>query len=143
MNCAVIQADSIFSPSHPGSQLPRYRMSKNLFSKSCDFPIFTISQSFIFKLMKAVRIKIVNRALDLVRFELILLKYIVEYKLAYQEVKNESTLQLKLRHGELLLLNLTCEEAEFERFKLNWREYLENEEWYFNMSEWGVNKIKI
>jgi len=93
--------------------------------------------------MKAVRIKIVNRALDLVRFELILLKYIVKYKLAYQEVKNESTLQLKLRHGELLLLNLACEEAEFERFKLNWREYLENEEWYFNMSEWGVNKIKI
>jgi len=90
--------------------------------------------------MKAVRIKIVNRALDLVRFEFILLKYIVEYKLSYQKVKNESTLQLKLHHGGSLLLNLACDEAEFEKFKLSWGGYLENEEWYFNLSEWGLIK---
>jgi hypothetical protein len=39
-----------------------------------------------------------------------------------------------------LLLNLACDEAEFEKFKLSWGGYLENEEWYFNLSEWGLIK---
>lgn len=93
--------------------------------------------------MKAFRIKTSDQALNLSRFEIVLLKDIANHHLDYQLANNEAFIHLELHQGEPFLLSLACEEVRYQKFKLSWDMFLENEEYYFNLSEWRLNKIKI
>lgn len=86
--------------------------------------------------MKAVRIKTCTDVLTLSRFEIVLLKDSIDFKLAFLPLKNEAVLHLKLLKGGLLELSLTCDELQFEKFKLRWERFQLNEEYYFDLSEW-------
>mgnify|MGYP000657389014 FL=1 len=90
--------------------------------------------------MKAVRIKIVDHDLNLSRFEIVLLKDIAFHNLDYQLAKSEAVIQLELHQGEPFLLSLPCDEMEYDKFKLRWERFKENEDYYFDLSEWGLIK---
>jgi len=105
-----------------------------------------ISQFLLFlnplnlKAMKAIRIKIVDHDLNLSRFEIVLLKDIAFHNLDYQLAKSEAVIQLELHQGEPFLLSLPCDEMEYDKFKLRWERFKENEDYYFDLSEWGLIK---
>jgi len=90
--------------------------------------------------MKALRIKTSDQALNLSRFEIVLLKDIANHNLDYQLANNEAFIQLELHQGEQFLLSLTCDELQFGKFKLRWERFHENEDYYFDLSEWGLIK---
>jgi len=90
--------------------------------------------------MKAIRIKIVDHDLNLSRFEIVLLKDIAFHNLDYQLAKSEAVIQLELHQGEPFLLSLPCDEMEYDKFKLRWERFKENEDYYFDLSEWGLIK---
>ena len=90
--------------------------------------------------MKAIRIKIVDHDLNLSRFEIVLLKDIVSHSLDYQLAQNLAVIQFELHHGEPFLLSLSCDEMEYDKFKLRWERFQENEDYYFDLSEWGLIK---
>lgn len=90
--------------------------------------------------MKAIRIKIVGHNLNLSRFEIVLFKDIANHNLEYQLANNEAVIQLELHQGEPFLLSLSCDEIEFDKFKLRWERFQENEDYYFDLSEWGSVK---
>ena len=90
--------------------------------------------------MKAVRIKIVDHDLKLSRFEIVLKKDIANHNLDYQLAKSEAVIQLELHQGEPFLLSLSCDEIEYDKFKLRWERFQENEDYYFDLSEWGLIK---
>jgi len=90
--------------------------------------------------MKAIRIKIVDHDLNLSRFEIVLLKNIAFHNLDYQLAKSEAVIQLELHQGEPFLLSLPCDEMEYDKFKLRWERFKENEDYYFDLSEWGLIK---
>jgi len=92
------------------------------------------------KAMKAIRIKISDEALNLSRFEIVLFKDIADHHLDYQLAKREAVIQLELHHGEPFLLSLSCDEMEYDKFKLRWERFQENEDYYFDLSEWGLIK---
>lgn len=110
------------------------------------FEKVVISQFLIFLnplhliIMKAVRIKTSDQALNLSRFEIVLLKDIANHHLDYQLANNEAFIQLELHQGEQFLLSLGCDEPQFEKFKLRWERFQENEDYYFDLSEWGSVK---
>jgi hypothetical protein len=105
-----------------------------------------ISQFLLFliqlnlKAMKAIRIKISDEDLNLSRFEIVLLKDIADHHLDYQLAKSEAVIQLELHQGEPFLLSLSCDEIEYNKFKLRWERFQENEDYYFDLSEWGLIK---
>ena len=90
--------------------------------------------------MKAVRIKTSEQALNLSRFEIGLLKDIANHHLDYSLANNEAFIQLELHQGEPFLLSLPCDEMEYDKFKLRWERFQENEDYYFDLSEWGLIK---
>jgi hypothetical protein len=90
--------------------------------------------------MKAVRIKTSDQALNSSRFEIVLLKDIVIHSLDYQLAQNLAVIQFELHHGEPFLLSLSCDEMEYDKFKLRWERFQENEDYYFDLSEWGLIK---
>jgi hypothetical protein len=90
--------------------------------------------------LKAIRIKIVDHDLNLSRFEIVLLKDIADHHLDYQLAKSEAVIQLELHQGEPFLLSLSCDEMEYDKFKLRWERFQENEDYYFDLSEWGLIK---
>ena len=94
----------------------------------------------LLKLMKAVRIKTSDQDLNLSRFEIVLLKDIANHNLEYQFAKSEGVIQLELHQGEPFLLSLSCDELEYDKFKLRWERFQENEDYYFDLSEWGLIK---
>jgi hypothetical protein len=47
---------------------------------------------------------------------------------------------LELHQGEPFLLSLPCDEMEYDKFKLRWERFKENEDYYFDLSEWGLIK---
>jgi hypothetical protein len=110
------------------------------------FEKVVISQFLIFLnplhliIMKALRIKTSDQALNLSRFEIVLLKDIANHHLDYQLAINEAFIQLELHQGEQFLLSLGCDEPQFEKFKLRWERFQENEDYYFDLSEWGSVK---
>ena len=91
-------------------------------------------------IMKALRIKTSDQALNLSRFEIVLLKDITNHNLDYQLANHEAFIQLELHQGEQFLLSLTCDEPQFEKFKLRWERFKENEDYYFDLSDWGLIK---
>jgi hypothetical protein len=105
-----------------------------------------ISQFLLFliqlnlKAMKAIRIKISDEDLNLSRFEIVLLKDIADHHLDYQLAKSEAVIHLELHQGEPFLLSLSCDEMEYDKFKLRWERFQENEDYYFDLSEWGLIK---
>ena len=105
-----------------------------------------ISQFLLFvnplhlRTMKAIRIKIVDHDLNLSRFEIVLFKDIADHHLDYQLAKSEAVIQLELHHGEPFLLSLSCDEPQFDKFKLRWEMFKENEDYYFDLSDWGLIK---
>lgn len=90
--------------------------------------------------MKAIRIKIVDHNLNLSRFEIVLFKDIANHNLEYQLANNEAVIQLELHQGEPFLLSLSCDELEYDKFKLRWERFQENEDYYFDLSEWSSVK---
>lgn len=110
------------------------------------FEKVVISQFLIFLnplrliIMKALRIKTSDQALNLSRFEIVLLKDIANHHLDYQLAINEAFIQLELHQGEQFLLSLGCDEPQYEKFKLRWERFQENEDYYFDLSEWGSVK---
>lgn len=90
--------------------------------------------------MKALRIKTSDQALNLSRFEIVLLKDIANHNLYYQPAKSEAVIQLELHQGEPFLLSLSCDEMEYDKFKLRWERFQENEDYYFDLSAWGSVK---
>lgn len=110
------------------------------------FEKVVISQFLIFLnplrliIMKALRIKTSDQALNLSRFEIVLLKDIANHHLDYQLAINEAFIQLELHQGEKFLLSLGCDEPQYEKFKLRWERFQENEDYYFDLSEWGSVK---
>jgi hypothetical protein len=90
--------------------------------------------------MKAVRIKTSDQHVDLIRFEMVLLKNIVSHNLYYQMTNKEGFIKLELRQGEPFLLSLPCDEKDFNIFKLRWEIFQENENYYFDLSEWRLVK---
>jgi len=91
-------------------------------------------------IMKALRIKIVDHVSHEGRFRILMLKDVVGHNLAYQGEKNEAVIQLELHQGEPFLLSLACEDAQYQKFKLSWDRFLGNDEYYFDLSEWGSIK---
>jgi hypothetical protein len=94
----------------------------------------------LLKFMKAVRIKTSDQDLNLSRFKIVLLKDIANHNLEYQFAKSEAVIQLELHQGEPFLLSLSCDELEYDKFKLRWERFQENEDYYFDLSEWGLIK---
>lgn len=90
--------------------------------------------------MKALRIKTSDQALNLSRFEIVLLKDIANHNLDYQLDTNEAVIQLELHQGEQILLSLPCDKSQYVKFKLRWERFQENEDYYFDLSEWGSVK---
>lgn len=90
--------------------------------------------------MKALRIKTSDQALNLSRFEIVLLKDIANHNLDYQLDTNEAVIQLELHQGEQILLSLPCDESQYVKFKFRWERFQENEDYYFDLSEWGSVK---
>ena len=91
-------------------------------------------------IMKALRIKTSDQALNLSRFEIVLLKDIANHNLDYQLDTNEAVIQLELHQGEQILLSLPCDKSQYVKFKLRWERFQENEDYYFDLSEWGSVK---
>lgn len=87
--------------------------------------------------MKALRIKTLDYVLNLSRFQIILLKDVVFSKIKYVDSKGEAIIQLELNNEEKFSLRLPCDETEFERFKLRWNRFQDNEDNYFDLSAWG------
>ena len=52
----------------------------------------------------------------------------------------EAFIKLELRQGEPFLLSLPCDEIDFNIFKLRWEIFQENENYYFDLSEWRLVK---
>ncbi len=90
--------------------------------------------------MKAIRIKTSDEDLNLSRFEIVLLKDIANHNLYYQLDTNEAFIQLELHQRGALLLSLTCDKFQYEKFKLKWERFQENEDYYFDLSAWGSVK---
>lgn len=90
--------------------------------------------------VKAVRIKTSDQALNLSRFEIVLFKDIANHHLDYQLANSEAVIQLELHQKEPFLLSLSCDEMEYDKFKLRWERFQENEDYYFDLSEWGSGK---
>jgi hypothetical protein len=90
--------------------------------------------------MKALRIKTSDQALNLSRFEIVLLKDIANHNLDYQLDTNEAVIQFELHQGEQILLSLPCDKSQYVKFKLRWERFQENEDYYFDLSEWGSVK---
>jgi hypothetical protein len=86
--------------------------------------------------MKALRIKTCDDVLNLSRFEIVLLKDIFDFSLAFSPLKNEAAIQLKFQKGEQMTLCLRCDESQFEKFKLRWERFQANEDYYFDLSDW-------
>ena len=104
------------------------------------FQFLLFMNQLLLKLMKAVRIKTSDQDLNLSRFEIVLLKDIANHNLEYQFAKSEAVIQLELHQGEPFLLSLSCDELEYDKFKLRWERFQENEDYYFDLSEWGLIK---
>ncbi len=105
-----------------------------------------ISQFLLFQnllhlsIMKALRIKTSDQASNLSRFEIVLLKDIANHHLDYQLANNEAFIQLELHQGDQFLLSLGCDEPQYEKFKLRWERFQENDDHFFDLSEWGLIK---
>jgi hypothetical protein len=88
--------------------------------------------------MKALRIKTFDHDLNLSRFEIVLLKDIAFQKVSFLLSNNEACLDLELHNGKLFLLKLACDESQFEKFKWRWDRFKENEDYYFDLSDWEL-----
>ena len=88
--------------------------------------------------MKALRIKTFDHVLNLSRFKIVLVKDVGFHNLTFLSVENVAYLDLKLRNGENFLLRLPCDEFQFENFRWRWEKFKENDDYYFDLSEWGV-----
>ena len=86
--------------------------------------------------MKALRIKTFDQVLKLNRFEIVLIRDIAFQNLTFFSIRNEANFDLKLYNGEEFLLKLTCDEVQFELFKRRWERFNENDDYYFDLSEW-------
>jgi len=86
--------------------------------------------------MKALRIKKSDPDLTFTRFEIVLLKDIKAFNVAFFSQQNEAKIELKFHSDVQLVLYLTCDEAHFEKFKLKWMKFQMNEDYYFDLSEW-------
>jgi len=86
--------------------------------------------------MKALRIKKFDQDLKLSRFEIVLIKDIAFQKLTYFSIKNEANFDFKLHNGVEFLLRLPCDKVQFELFKRRWERFKENDDYYFDLSEW-------
>jgi hypothetical protein len=104
------------------------------------FQFLLFMNQLLLKFMKAVRIKTSDQDLNLSRFKIVLLKDIANHNLEYQFAKSEAVIQLELHQGEPFLLSLSCDELEYDKFKLRWERFQENEDYYFDLSEWGLIK---
>ena len=89
--------------------------------------------------MKAIRIKEFDYFLNVGRFEIVLLKNIIDFNLSHSEFKNEAYIQLDYIKGQFSL-SLVCDETQYEKFKLRWESFQHNEDYYFDLSEWGSIK---
>lgn len=89
--------------------------------------------------MKAIRIRKLDDINNVARFEIVLLKNIVDFNLSYFDSKNEANIQLDYIKGQFSL-NLACDKAQYEKFKFRWESFQENEDYYFDLSEWGSIK---
>lgn len=107
------------------------------------FQFLLFSNLLHLSIMKALRIKNSDQALNLSRFEIVLLKDIANHHLDYQLANNEAFFRLELHRGEQILLSLACYEPQYDNFKLRWERFQQSEDYYFNLSEWRLNKIKI
>lgn len=86
--------------------------------------------------MKALRIKTFDQDLKLNRFEIVLIRDIAFQNLTFFSSKNEAYFDLKLQNGEEFSLRLPCDEVQFEPFKRRWERFKENDDYYFDLSEW-------
>jgi|LauGreDrversion4_2_1035121.scaffolds.fasta_scaffold160108_2 hypothetical protein len=86
--------------------------------------------------MKALRIKTFDQVLNLNRFEIVLIRDIAFQNLTFFSIKNEANFDFKLHNGDEFLLRLPCDEVQFELFKRRWERFKENDDYYFDLSEW-------
>ena len=86
--------------------------------------------------MKALRIKTFYQFLKLSRFEIVLIRDIAFQNLSFFSIKKEAYLDFKLHNGEGFSLRLPCDEVQFELFKRRWERFKENDDYYFDLSEW-------
>ena len=107
------------------------------------FRKFVISQFCIFFnhlnliAMKAFRVKKFDHFLNVNRFEFVLCKDIVDQKLVFLVSQEKAVVNFELQNGKKFLLSLPCNELEFEKFKIRWERFKENEDYYFDLSEWS------
>jgi hypothetical protein len=86
--------------------------------------------------MKALRIKTFDQVLNLNRFEIVLIRDIAFQYLTFFSIKNEANFDFKLHNGDEFLLRLPCDKVQFELFKRRWEMFKENDDYYFDLSEW-------
>jgi hypothetical protein len=86
--------------------------------------------------MKALRIKTFEEDLHVSRFEIVLMKDIVEVNVAFLPSKNEASIHLNLLQDRQLLLSLSCDDLQFKHFEIRWNKFLTNEDFYFDLSDW-------
>ena len=87
--------------------------------------------------MKAFRVKKFDPFLNVNRFEFVLCKDIVDQKLVFLVSQEKAVVNFELQKGIKFLLSLPCDELEFEKFKIRWERFKENEDYYFDLSEWS------
>ena len=87
--------------------------------------------------MKAFRVKKFDHFLNVNRFEFVLCKDIVDQKLVFLVFQEKAVVNFELQNGMKFLLSLPCNESEFKKFKIRWERFKENEDYYFDLSEWS------
>jgi hypothetical protein len=87
--------------------------------------------------MKALRIKTFDQVLKSNRFEIVLIRDIAFQDLTFFSSKKEAYFDFKLHNGEEFLLRLPCDEVQFELFIRRWERFKENDDYYFDLSEWN------
>lgn len=106
------------------------------FQKVVIFQVLLFFKAINSNTMKALRIKTFNDDLTISRFEIVLMKDIIDVNVSFLPSKNVANIQLKLLQDRQLLLSLSCDDLQFEHFKFRWNKFLMNEDFYFDLSDW-------
>jgi hypothetical protein len=88
--------------------------------------------------MKAIRIKIDDPVSRIRRFEIVLLKDMLVHTLTYHGGDTKVAIFHVDCASRSFSLGLVCEELQYERFELAWEKFQKNEEYYFDLSDWGL-----
>jgi hypothetical protein len=117
-------------------RLIKLLLIRDFFQKVVIFQVLLFFKAIHLNAMKALRIKTFNDDLHVSRFEIVLMKDIIDVNVSFLPSENVASIQLKLLQDRQLLLSLSCDDLQFEHFNIRWNKFLTNDDFYFDLSEW-------